>query len=461
MARWLSMKRIPSHILTGSQFFAALDGTSLAIEPLTLALAREQTSTILAIHNLIPYVRWNRDELFREQAQDGRSYTFRWRLSFVVKDAERIVAILFAYLRPPSLRHPMAAVYIHRLAVAPTHQRLGIGTMLTAFAIAAFFQAAPWLLTVSVQTNDEPANEHVMRLYEWLNLRACYRIVYPQKIDRLLEVSRSDHLAFGFAIPGERQRVVPACSPSTIRLIEDAIYGRGTEPPGVVYFGTGSKEKREQYRYLLRCYGLELMPLSTRVTLAEPQLEGSGLVAESNLVTAPLKLYSRFAALTDTYPFVVEDTMLFIEHFNADFDGSPILPGADTKRWWRALGTKGILRAMIGSTRRRATYVCQIGIAFRNTRYDYFRFSLTGAITNEEKVSEAAVKDFPYTNATFFHRIFVPAGADRTLAEMQPEEFVQFDYRRKCLEQCVQALHSAALPDQQQDLFSMPSLHPR
>lgn len=448
------MKRdILPHILVKPVSFTARDGDVYSIHPLTEKIADQNTSALLAIHNLIPKVKWRPADLMRTHAlREDRQYLDKWRLSFVVKRQDTFVGLLLAYARKPSESHPMIAIYVHRFAIHGRFQRMGIGTQLLAFAVAAFFEAAPWLLTVSIQTNDDVKNRHVLRLYERLHFRRCYRVNYPDKRDWLLEVPRAEHLPGGFSIPSDNSLRVASFDSNCISPISDPFYSRNGSA-SVVYFGTGSREKREQYRHLLRCYGFELQSLTHTLKLSEPQVEGVGSGPESALVTAPLKLYSRFAALENTYPVVVEDTMLFIEHFNNDYSRSPILPGADTKRWWRALGAVGVLKAMQGSRRRRATYVCQLGVALRNTRYEYLRFDLSGQIATRLRRSAAAGKHFPYTNATFFHSIFIPEGSDQTIAEMDSSTFVHFDYRRKCLEKALPHLRAAALPDPQRMLF--------
>lgn len=416
------------HILVRPICFTGQDGISYTIHPLTRDVADRDATAIVAIHNLIPKVRFQHSDLLRETSSgDERAYLEKWRLSFIVKQGEVIIGLLLAYMRAPAEQHPMFAVYVHRFAIHQDFQRRGIGTQLLAFATAAFFEAAPWLLTVSIQTNDDSENSHVIRMYERLRFRFCYRVTYPEKLDRLLEVSRADHLESGFTIPGRYDMTVPELRANDVSNISDPFFHRGTNSAAIAYFGTGSREKREQYRYLLRCYGLQLFPLTRTLKLSEPQVEGEGLGPETALVTVPLKLYSRFAALANTYPVIVEDTMLFIEHFNNEYSQSPILPGADTKRWWRALGATGVLNLMKGSEKRKATYVCQLGVAMRNAKYEYFRFDLHGRVATDVRQSSVAVRDFPYTNATFFHTIFVPDGSDSTLAEMDSSTFVRFD----------------------------------
>jgi inosine/xanthosine triphosphate pyrophosphatase family protein len=216
--------------------------------------------------------------------------------------------------------------------------------------------------------------------------------------------------------------------------------GKPAKGPPVLYFGSRSDKKLQQYGYLLRCFGAKLSQAKTLAPLTEPQVEGDGRDSEQALVSEPLKLFSRFTERDKSYPFVVEDTMLFIEHFNEDFKRRPILPGPDTKRWWAALGIDGVLRTMKGSKRRSAIYVCQLGANLAGGTYRYYRAEVQGQIALASRSSPLAEASFPYANPTFFHKIFVPDGSSRTLAEMEPSEFRLYDYRRKCLRDAIPEL---------------------
>lgn len=207
-----------------------------------------------------------------------------------------------------------------------------------------------------------------------------------------------------------------------------------------MYLHTGSDVKRQQYQYLFGVLGLDVRspPVPGK---QEPQVEGCGEEAERILVARPLDAVADLVERGALYPFVVEDTMLFIEHFNRDYANERILPGPDTKRWWRALGADGVLELMAGSERRRAQYVCQMGVLIGPGDRRFFRAQVDGRIAHQVDPSpsraDTARGDFP--RSTFFHTIFIPDGAPATLAGLDQDTFLRHDYRRRCL-------HEAAAP---------------
>jgi inosine/xanthosine triphosphate pyrophosphatase family protein len=237
----------------------------------------------------------------------------------------------------------------------------------------------------------------------------------------------------------------------------DAASGRAeqSEASRIVYFATGSPSKLRQYGYLLSQHGVIVRSVRPLAHLPEPQVDGLDAHDESILVADPLKTISRFAALADCYPLLVEDTMLFIEHFNEDV---PALPGPDTKRWWLALGNRGLLRLMAGSARRAARYVCQLGVTTGPGDYRVFRAELEGRISVRERVTDNALANFPRTNATFFHPIFIPSSAKRSLGEMCAEDFAVYDYRNAVVRKASRFLRSAASAPLQGQLFSPDAL---
>lgn len=401
--------------------------------------AREHSDQILAIHNTIPHLYWDINELLADGARDGTPYIGRWDVSLIVLCRGEVVGFLLAYFREESSAHPCRCAYIHRLAVRSDHQRQGVATSVVAFYVEELFLRVPWLLTVSAQTNDEPSNENVLRFYERLGFRRVQRVHYADKTDWLFELSRDDHRWQGRAAPGYEKVSLPSSSqwPAPAHYPNPFFPGGDFSGAPQLYFRTGSKEKRDQYRYLLRCFGIELVVPRHTIALAEPQVEGVGDEPEREVVTGPLKLLSRFAAKFETYPVAVEDTMLFVETFNRDFDARALLPGPDTKRWWTALGDEGLLRIMRGSRSRRARYVCQIGVHASRGTYLTYRAEVSGRIALNRAVSDEALAYFPYTNATFFHSVFIPEGAERSLGEMAAEEFARHDYRRQCVRSMV------------------------
>ena len=419
-------------------------GPRLELVRLTRSYARRQRTALLELHNLIPYVEWSEAELLADADQDGRPYWGRWQMSLVARAGTRPVGLLIGYLREPDDRHPVEAAYIHRLAVAPDWQRRGVGAGLVTAALEWYFAQLPWLLTVTSQTNDESRNQGVLDFYASLRFRRTYAVPYREKRDILFELERSS--------PPESDEV-PIAGPA-IDITGSPFAGRPQWEAAHVYFGSSSKEKVVQYRHLMRCYGLRLRRLRSVVSLVEPQVEGQGVDLERALVAEPLKWFSRFAARAGTYPVVIEDTMLVIEHFNRDYWRDPILPGADTKRWWQALGAQGLLDLMQGSTRRSARYICQLGVTSGPGQYRAFRAEQEGTIATAVRASSVARASFPLSNPTFFHQVFVPDGEERTLGQLEPHEFVAYDYRRKCLVDAASYLHESTVSSAQTQLFA-------
>jgi inosine/xanthosine triphosphate pyrophosphatase family protein len=84
--------------------------------------------------------------------------------------------------------------------------------------------------------------------------------------------------------------------------------------------------------------------------------------------------------------------------------------------------------------------VCQLGVALDRTTTHVFRAEVDGRIAQRPGLSAATRNNFPYTNGTFFHEIFVPRGADRPYGKMDAAEFARYDYRRRCVAQAAPAI---------------------
>lgn len=430
-------------------------GDSYQIERLSRERAKDAAAELLELHNGIPHVRWDEARLLADRSEDGHvEYLGKWEISLVALREGRPIGLLIAYFKGASEEHPAQAAYIHRLAVDRRARGQGIGSHLVGYFLEELFNRVPWLLTVTVQTNDEDANDAVLRFYDDFRFKRVHRVYYPNKVDCLFELPRDEfRWAHRAGRAFERVHLPAAASwPAPVAFPSPFPVGDVDGEAPRLYFRTGSHEKRDQYRYLLRCYGMELVVPRLTISLTEPQIEGVGPEPERELVTGPLKLMSPFAAKAATFPLAVEDTMLFVEKFNREFAAKPLLPGPDTKRWWAALGDEGLVEAMGASgDRRAARYVCQIGVLVARGRYLHFRSELPGRIADQPRRTVEAVSFFPYSNATYFHSVFIPDGSSRTLAEMSPDEFVLFDYRRRCVSSLVASaeevfLNSAAPP---------------
>lgn len=344
------------------------------------------------------------------------------------------VAVVVSTFRPANDDFPTEGIYM-RVLVKSGLAVTDVGADLLTFARDLYFARIPWLLSVLIEARYR-RNSNPQTQFECHGFRFCGLAGPPDGRVFLFETERPRWLR-------QRRREISSQPTDPSFLAEfSALVGKSIGSAPVVFFRTGSYEKRTQYQYLFRCFGIDIQDVKHSVSLIEPQVEGHGPESESALVHEPLKLFSRFAAREESYPFVVEDTMLFIEHFNVDFERRPMLPGPDTKRWWAGLGVDGILRAMSGSRLRQALYVCQLGVHIRPGEYAHFRAELKGSIADSKRISPMAEQLFPYSNATFFHSLFVPCGASKTLAEMGPAEFRLYDYRRQCLASAAGSLGS-------------------
>ncbi|WP_082383532.1 non-canonical purine NTP pyrophosphatase [Frigoribacterium sp. RIT-PI-h] len=211
-----------------------------------------------------------------------------------------------------------------------------------------------------------------------------------------------------------------------------------------IHLATGSAVKKSQYAHLFRRWGLNTQISNLSRWAYEPQVDGDGTDEERALVEAPLRHIAKLSARANSFPIVVEDTMLFIEHFNRDYL-RPLLPGPDTKRWWGALGSDGLLDLMRGSKRRRARFVAQLGISYESGSYQTFRAEVDGFISEQSRDSEAQQRNFPFSNPFNFHNIFVPIGSELAYSEMDPGTFRRHDYRTACVDKAAPSIRARVL----------------
>lgn len=130
--------------------------------------------------------------------------------------------------------------------------------------------------------------------------------------------------------------------------------------------------------------------------------------------------------------------MLFIEFFNKN-GGTWELPGLDTKRWLRQMGLDGLLEIMGNTSKRKARFVSQTGAYVKTGEYCYGRGEVNGRIAIEKaEIITPKYGTYPY----FFHLLFIPDGAEKTLAEMDMYEYAQYDYMRKSIIQLISELPS-------------------
>ncbi|WP_379932316.1 non-canonical purine NTP pyrophosphatase [Enterobacter sichuanensis] len=364
---------------------------------------------------------------------DDNRYLWREQLSYFCVYNNKIIGVIFSYFKKSDDNVPFDSVYVHRLVINPEHRNNSVAEHLLQYCIKTYFETIPWLKNISIQVTSNPKNEPAISLYSKIGFTFFGIKKYKNKTDSLLLLqSTNDNHSSNNSNIIHNPRL-----PSESIDIRDAKF----------YFSTSSEEKRKQFSWLFSLYNLNLDFYNISNLLIEPQVDSPTIESEKMLVSHPIKFASRFIKKK---PFIVEDTMLFIEEFNQDYDLKPELPGLDTKRWWRQLGNDGVLRLLSRSKKRKAKYVSQIGCYLNAKQYYFGRGELHGVIAQIPRISEESKVNFPKTNPWFFHQIFIPDGYDVPLSLLSASDFTMIDYRRKALENLLNNLHDNIHGDSEQ-----------
>lgn len=203
----------------------------------------------------------------------------------------------------------------------------------------------------------------------------------------------------------------------------------------IIYFASTNEKKKEIVKFIFHNYNIDVNFVKSPIELTEPQVEKPELEEERKLVSLPLKSISRFIN-KNMVPYTIEDTMLFVEFFNRNGNQWE-LPGLDTKRWLRQMGLDGFLEIMGNTSKRRAKFVSQTGAYVKAKEYCYGRGEVYGTISyKKSEIMQPKYGTYPY----FFHLLFIPDGADKTLAEMDMYEYAQYDYMRISIVQLIKNL---------------------
>lgn len=409
-----------------SYSFISTRDERIQIDKLSYSYCLEHKEELVEIINIIPHIQWTPDELL-SQTQDY--YGNKWNYSYVIKNGEeKIIGVLIAYFRLADEKHIFDSLYIHRFAIIPEYQNIGIGTKTLKYFIKKSFIEIPWLLNISGQTNDCIENEHVINFYRNIGFKDMYNVTYPDKIDILMLLERNSYTIDDIGdIDKEKIRLKhPRFNVSIIGFeFQDVL--------PVIYFSSSNRKKKEIVKFIFNNYNIDVSFVTPPIELTEPQIEKPELEEERKLVSLPLKSVSRFI---NTVPYTIEDTMLFVEFFNRNGNNWE-LPGLDTKRWLRQMGLDGFLEIMGNTNKRKAKFVSQTGAYVKANKYYYGRGEIDGTIAYKKaEVIVPKYGTYPY----FFHLLFIPEGADKTLAEMNMYEYAQYDYMRKSIVQLIEEL---------------------
>lgn len=196
-------------------------------------------------------------------------------------------------------------------------------------------------------------------------------------------------------------------------------------------FATSSSVKLGQYAHIFNSLDIELYQAPQVSNLIEPQIEDDTPEGLNLLVAHPLRIAARFIVKHSLMPYMLEDTSLVIDDLSNPEATKIGLPGPYTKSWWNNLGLDGVLHILRDSDCRTAEFTAILGVYLGGSDYIFSRGTMKGTISNAIRVSKVCEDQVPATNPFHFHSIFIPEGADKTIAQMDENEFVKYDYRRK------------------------------
>jgi len=157
-----------------------------AIEVLTKPLAVLHCAQLLEIHNSIPHVTWDAQDLLADSNGD-RVFIDKWSHSRVAFDrlGRHPMAMMIAYARAPWAAFGERSLYLHRGAVLGECRRKGVGRMLFEHYTTAHCKP-DGLEWITLQTNAEPSNAWVVEFYEDLGFERGQLVVYEDKTDYLM-----------------------------------------------------------------------------------------------------------------------------------------------------------------------------------------------------------------------------------------------------------------------------------
>lgn len=172
--------------------FCIVENEVYFIKLISKGIALRYCEEILSIINLIPYIQSSKVELFEER---NPCYS-KWEHSIgMFNSRDEIVGVLLAYYRERDNRHSFNSLYIHRFAVKKEYQKRGIGTELLTYFLKSNFKLYYSFDLISIQTNKEPKNQHVIDFYKNIGFEERYLIQYPNKLDVLMTFSRNKYLS--------------------------------------------------------------------------------------------------------------------------------------------------------------------------------------------------------------------------------------------------------------------------
>ncbi len=173
-----------------------------------------------------------------------------------------------------------------------------------------------------------------------------------------------------------------------------------------LFFATSNDHKFEEARLALRRRGILLR-----------RLRAKGEEIQSDDVREIAKRAALEAFRAERRPLFVEDTGLFVRALGG-------FPGAYASYVNRTLGPASLIALLRRGERRDAEFVSAVAYCDRVSKVSIFTGRLEGEIANSARGD----------HGFGFDPVFVPAGTDRTLAEMSMREKGEVSHRARALD---------------------------
>mgnify|MGYP001609452364 FL=1 len=171
---------------TPTKILGAVSGYQ--VSQLTKELAERYIQKILALVNLIPLIHHTAEEVLADKKMERILYA-KWDHSLVIFDKDTPMGVLIAYERASENndQYPYNSININELVIGPTYRNQGLGKNLLSF----FFNWSSQVgmvkldgkLRYSIQTNSDPSNLYVQKLYESFGFKKRTTKTYVNRID--------------------------------------------------------------------------------------------------------------------------------------------------------------------------------------------------------------------------------------------------------------------------------------
>lgn len=169
-----------------------------------------------------------------------------------------------------------------------------------------------------------------------------------------------------------------------------------------VYFATMNKGKLVHINHVLNRFDIEAVQLATFIS--EPRTDDLKEIAKEKVIQAFNK---------SKKPCIAIDSGFFVDSLNG-------FPRTFANFALETIGTKGILKMIEGETRTASFRHCLAYLDETLSEPIYFESRLNGIIPEKERGEE---HNWNWSKLSF---IFVPNGLEKTIAEMNEDEFKNF-----------------------------------